>query len=65
MKTKILLFVAIMSMTLTFAQTSKSEINKIIKEQSDGIITPTQKGVTTVYQVGALKTIVEVATNLK
>lgn len=58
MKTKIL-FIALMTMTLSFAQTSKAEINQIIKEQSDGIITPAQKGVSTVYNDGtsAVKTV--------
>ena len=49
---KIILFIALMTMTLSFAQTSKAEINRIIKEQSDGIITPAQKGISTVYKDG-------------
>ena len=53
---KIILFIALMTMTLSFAQSkpqaSKAEIAKIIKEQSDGVITPAQKGITTVYQDG-------------
>lgn len=53
---KIILFIALMTVTMSFAQSkpqaSKEEIAKIIKEQSDGIITPAQKGVTTVYQDG-------------
>lgn len=54
MKTKILLFIAIMSMPLTFAQTSKSEIKHIIKEQSDGIPgqKPFKEGIATVYKDG-------------
>src|SRR5690349_10679144 len=52
MKTKLLLFIAIMSMTLTFAKTSKTEINQIIKQQSDGVITSSQKGISTVYKDG-------------
>jgi hypothetical protein len=37
---------------LSFAQTSTTEINKIIKEQSDGIVTSSQEGVSTVYKDG-------------
>lgn len=51
MKTKIL-FIALLITGLSFAQTSKAEINKIIKEQSDGIVTSSQKGVSTVYKDG-------------
>jgi hypothetical protein len=51
MKTKIL-FIALMTMTMSFAQTNKAEINQIIKEQSDGIVTSSQKGVSTVYNDG-------------
>lgn len=53
MKTKIL-FIALITMSLSFAQTNKSEINQIIKEQSDGIPgqKPFKEGVATVYQDG-------------
>lgn len=51
---KIILFIALMTTTLSFAQTSKAEIAHIIKEQSDGI--PGQKsymeGVSTAYNDG-------------
>ncbi len=65
MKTKIL-FIALMTMTLSFAQTSKAEINKIIKEQSDGIVTSSQKGVSTVYNDGTsvIKTVYNDAKSL-
>lgn len=49
---KIILFIALMITSLSLAQTSKAEINKIIKKQSDGIITSSQKGVSTVYNDG-------------
>lgn len=51
---KIILFIALMTITLSFTQTSKAEIAHIIKEQSDGI--PGQKpylqGVSTAYNDG-------------
>jgi len=65
---KIFLFIAIMSMTLTFAQTSKTEIDHIIKEQSDGISgqKPFKEGITTVYKDGTavIKTVYNDAKSL-
>jgi hypothetical protein len=39
-------------MTLAYSQTSKQEIEKIAKEQSDGILTSAQLGTKTVYNDG-------------
>lgn len=62
---KLITIVLLCVLTTSFAQLeSKAEIRKIIKEQSDGIITPAQKGVSTVYTDGK-STIQTVYSDLK
>jgi hypothetical protein len=49
MKKLALLLIVLFTINISTAQTSKTEIKQIIKEQSDGIVSNSQKGVATVY----------------
>lgn len=52
MKKLTLLLIVLFTINISTAQTSKDEVKQIIKEQSDGIVNNSQKGVATVYNDG-------------
>jgi len=52
MKKLTLLLIVLFTINISTAQTSKAKVNQIIKEQSDGIVNNSQKGVATVYNDG-------------
>ena len=52
MKKLTLLLIVLFTINISTAQTSKAEVKQIIKEQSDGIVNNSQKGVATVYNDG-------------
>lgn len=49
MKKLTLLLIVLFTINISTAQTSKAEVKQIIREQSDGIVNNSQKGVATVY----------------
>lgn len=49
MKKLTLLLIVLFTINISTAQTSKAEINQIIKEQSDGIVNNSKNGISTVY----------------